>query len=1145
MSSNDKHSPHNHRGISKISNNLIFASVATVGVTAGLTINQVTVSAANEDATITVSQSENSAPMDPNETDQPPSNESEAPATLSDHYTNAQNQVNDANGKADTVNNSLIKLQRLLNNPDLTSQTDWQTTLQNAMNEYQNNATKFSSTTDNTQELINAYQTKINETIKDQPNAVNQVTDTETTGTHLSDYQQLTDSFKKNVTDQLQIVQTNLDNYAVSDQVNQASASLTSAADALNNGLTDSTMTSSDLESLKTTYDAAVTEYNTAVTAYNDKSGSTMATISLDDIPDITQILADIKVKESYAIAVDAHQNVQDKVDPYQDAVKSWQDAVKAYNDALAGLRMPDRADDTDLKAAQKAVEDAANKITEMQENYNTVILNPDNKKIISDYLNVSVNYPTEFEDYTSAQDDYDKKLDALKKAEDALSVVPADKELAIKYAQEQVEKCKNDLTTAEETMKAAEQVVTNISAPYKLKYDDLLQAEQDVIQPYNSALVDLQDKLATWQAAYGEYNKKVISASNSEQTLPDFDKLQESVDTAQTEVEKTLGEIGSSQSEYKLALDSYQTALDNDNLDIKSIDGTLPDLSALQKELTEKFTQNTDVMNATPKLLAFINAEFQLQQRIVQINNIVLAINSDQEMLKTIYNAAYQGDSWSVLTSKFKSIGNDLAEKTINYETAVNGEGLSYADLVKNLEDARADYDTSDITYTYPNVADVNEQYETFNTHFTNFKTSYNSLLEFLAKSAPNEEYNAAAVENMKDGTKLSTDGVSTNIEDIEDGTSNININTYLGKDLDYFVGRSNIDLYSDKFGDYGYNSVLKIEQEDKISAESAAGTKYYSVSPDRLAELSVILHGMIVSSFEKDGITYHLTGLKVPGTGTGSEGITDLKVNNLSEIYSFTSLDPIKEIMSMFTGINVNVNANTMFLFFYTASPQKGSEDTTNLTDEDTLPKLKSFSTEILDSSGDWNSGSLISGSEITNPTPNKSPDSSGTVTGTYSGGETIDNSFDVLTIKQAPTITLNEVKGTPDPGNPGTTDPSDPGTPDPGNPGTTDPSDPGTSNPGNPDTTNTNDPGPDGTVQVPSNNNGAGYNDIVYVPKTGQFYDSTDKISHNDQNNLNKTAKTLPQMGQKSKGIWALLGSLLLAISGLSLINFKKKE
>ncbi|WP_125713625.1 hypothetical protein [Companilactobacillus kedongensis] len=1149
MSSNDKHSPHQHRGISKISNNLVLASVATVGIAGGLTINQVTVSAetgSTTPETTAVSQPESSDSVDSSETVQPP----DAPTTLSDHYTNAQDQVDNANGKADVVNDSLAKLQELLNDPNLTSQTDWQTTLQNAMSEYQNNAAEFSGTTTKTQELINVYQAKINETIKDQPNAVNQVTDTETTGTQLSDYQQLTDNFKKNVADQLQTVQTNLDNYTVSDQVNQASASLNSAAAALNNGLADSTNTSADLENLKTTYDAAVTEYNTAVTAYNDKSGSTMATISSDDVPDITQILADIKVKESYDTAVDAHSDVQNKVDSYQGTVTSWQDAVKAYNDALNGLKMSDKANDSDLRAAQKAVEDAANKITEMQEKYNTVILDPNNKDIILNYVNLSKIFPNEFESYETAEADHASKVHALETAKNSL-LKAQQKGLEISHYEEQVSLKEADLATAEEVLKAAEQVVNDVSAPYKLKYVDLLQAKQDVIEQYNNALIDLHDKLTAWQTAYGEYNKAVISTSNSEQTLPDFDKLQKAVDTSQAEVEEALGEISSSQSDYKTDLDSYQTALDNGGQNIKAIDDALPDLSALQKELTEQFAQNTEVMNSTPKLLAVINAESQLQQRIVQINNIVLAVNSDQEMLKTIYNAAYQGDTWSILTSEFKAIGDDLISKAADYKAAINGgdNNLSYADLVNTLETAKADYDTSDITYTYPNVTNVNEQYETFNTNFTNFETSYNGLLNFLNNSSPNEKNNADAVKNMKDGSILSTSGVAASVEDSDEGNSQINIYTYLGEDLNYFVGKNNNDLHSYMYEYYKDDDGFLVNEEDKILSTSSTGTEYYSVSQNLLDELRGVLNWMIVHSVEKDGITYHLTGVKVPGAGSN----TDTTVNNLSDIYTFTSLDPVEELMNMFTGISININANTQFLFFYTASPKDGTGDNTNLAGKDTLPGLKTFSTETLDSSGDWHNGSLISGSEIDNPAPNKASNSGGTITGTYSGGETIDNTFDPLTIKQAPTITLNEVKEISNPDNPGTTDPSTPEIPDPDNPGTTDPGEPETPDPENPDTidpsdpetpdpTDTNDPDPDITIQTPSGNEGHGYNDIVYIPETGQFYDSTVKTSRND---LNKTAKVLPQMGQESRGIWALLGSLLLAISSFSLISLKKKE
>ncbi|MFC6322623.1 prolipoprotein diacylglyceryl transferase [Companilactobacillus baiquanensis] len=1151
MLNNGKHPPHESRRSSKISNNLILASMATMGVVAGVTINQETTLAAADDTVgTTITQPDTSISGSENTVEQPveDNTEEDVSATkLSDHYTNAQDQVDDANGKANDVNDSLAKLQELLSSSDLTSQTDWQATLQNALNEYRDNATAFNDTTAKTQELISMYQEKINQTIKDQPNAVDQVTDTKTTGTSLTDYQQLTNDFQKSVSDNLQTVQNNLDSYGASSQFNQVSANLTEAAKALNEGLADPNKTSDDIINLKENYDTAATAYNEAVTTYNNNSGSTMATINFDDNPDITQILSDLKTKEAYDAAVNKHQDVQESVETYEDAVKSWKSAVKAYNDALNSLSMSDITDDNALNEAQKAVEDAADKMTLMQNDYNSNVLNPEKQEIISNYLNAPTDYADEFQNYESAQSNYDGILKKLTGLQKQLSDAQSEGRPTT-YFEGQVATQTEKLNTAEEELNTAKQAVDEIEGPLKLAYDEVMQANKEVLNSYDDALLDLQNKLTTWQNAYKAYSEAIANAP--EQQLPDFEQLRESVDSSQTDVQSALDQINTSQSEYKKALDQYRTMLDNSGLtDLEESNGTLPDLTVLQEELTAEFSQNTAVMDDTPKLIAVINAEFQLQQRIVQINNIILAINSDQEMLKTIYDAAYQGDAWQALTSVFNNIGNDLATKAADYQEAV----MSYKDLVDAFETAKDAYG-ADVSYTYPEVSDVSDQYETFSTDFTNFESSRKDLVKFLAKGLPDKKYNDAAVESMKDGTKLSTNGDTTSLENIEDGGTTLNIYKYFGGYLAFFIGKSiTSGLRENTIGDV---QNIIIEEQAKEPAKSSSGTDYYSLSADKKDELNETLRGMIVPSYEKDGVIYHLTGVMVPGTGLGKVNY----VKNLSDIYVFTSLDPVEELMNMYTGVSVDVRANQELNFYYTASPQKGIEDKTELSDEKTLPALDTFTAETLDATGDLSSSSLAAtGDTIATPDPNEFEVS--TITGQYSGGETIDNAFDPLTIKLAPTITLNEVKETTNPENPDTTDPEEPDVTDPENPGTTDPEEPDTTDPENPDTTNPEEPDVtdpenpgttgidgfdyEGAVNVPSNND-----DIVYIPKTGQIYDSTG-TSRNSQNNLIKTsdnaklAKEFPQTGQESKGIWSLLGSFLLAIFGFSFISSRKRD
>jgi hypothetical protein len=132
--------------------------------------------------------------------------------------------------------------------------------------------------------------------------------------------------------------------------------------------------------------------------------------------------------------------------------------------------------------------------------------------------------------------------------------------------------------------------------------------------------------------------------------------------------------------------------------------------------------------------------------------------------------------------------------------------------------------------------------------------------------------------------------------------------------------------------------------------------------------------------------------------------------------------------------------------------------------------------------------------------------------------------------------------------EPTNPDTPDPEDPENPDipditdPENPDTSDPETPNTNDTDNPEITDSDELNPNDDVNIPSNNNGTVSYEIVYDPQSGRIYDSTTKVSINHQND---SIEKLPQMGQENKGIWALLGSLLLAISSFSFINLKKKD
>ncbi|WP_125640122.1 KxYKxGKxW signal peptide domain-containing protein [Levilactobacillus tangyuanensis] len=1158
-----------HRKMYKVGRGWVIGSIATIGLVAGLSVGQPLTASAAEDPASKIEQPRDNEvkpaaesmtvenePVEPTPGKagvRPGDAATTTPASLTDSYTDAQKQVDVANGKAQAVNDSLAKLQDLLHTSELTTQANWQERLQAALDEYQYNAQAFGETTAQTQALITAYQAKINETIKDPPNAVKQVTDTETISDDLVDYQKLTVNLQKDVAAQVQTVQSNLANYVVSDQVNQASEVLTGAATALNVGLTNPALTSADLIKLKATYDQALTAYNTVVIAYNDKTGAAMAIISADKNPEITQMLADLQVAEAYSRAVKQYQGFQDKAQDYQAAVSDWQQAVSAYNAALDSLTMAPRANETELQAARQAVEAAAKQIVVVQAVYTEVVQDPQNDVIISAYLDVYQTYLDALAAQSSKQVDYDRAKTNLDNATQQLAAAQAAGQVTT-YWEGEVARRSAALAINQGVMDTADQAVADAETAMldpKASFDAMVKREELVIESFNAALNDLKAKLAVWQNAYTAYETAVTQPVSGESNASDLAALATTVLRTQAAVQAALSAITQSQADYQDALTAYQAALDKSGrTTVKATDGTLPDLASLQTDLSKKIEENDAVLAATPKLLAVIAAQTALQQRSNQINQIVLAINTDQAMLKTIYEAAYTGNIWTVLTDSFQTIGTDLASKATDYQLAINGDDqlASYADLIATLKAANADYGNTDDAYSYPTNDDVTAQYLRFGTSWTSFEPAYQEFLDFLAKSAPTEENNAAVVARMKDGDYLSTNGVhsASEGEEQELGTSHVNISTRYAQRLDDFLGRTVTDWQATTEVQMTRWNLTKflIYLTDTTPAKSATGSNYLIVSETRKAEFAELLKGMIQPFFVADGTVYHLTALGVPGAGV--DGNDKQQLDSLQDVYTFASFDPVGEVMKMFTGMSYNTLVNTSFYFLYTASPQPGVDDRTNLADQATLPDLLPFAEDNLASSGSWRTGSLTAGGTLAAPEPNQVVDSGGTVTGRYVGGETIDNSFSALAVKQAPTISLNQVNETPT-GNPGTVDPG-PGTtapgsesPEPGGdqaPGTepgqptTLPTDP--DNPGGGDRLgSTTEPGPAGKTfkwRV------AQVSDDRLNVRLDNRQPTADRALARDHS----AAATLPQTGDRSQGILGLIGSLLLALASGSFIK-----
>lgn len=1063
---------------------------------------------------------------------------------LEDTYDNAQQQVNEANGQSQAVNDSQAKLQALLDQSDLTSQEDWQATLQAALDDYQKNASGFDEAATKAQALIATYQDKITDTTKEQDNAVKTVTNPD--GKTLGDYQNAVNDFKASVDEQVATVQTNLANYTVSVQVNQSSIDLTTAADELNAGLQQPTLSSEALMELKATYDQAIAGYNEAVITYNTQMETALATIQSEDLPDLTQLLADRQVQVAYNSALEKFQAVQQDIEAYQEAITVWQTAVEAYNTALETLRETGdlTADDTELLAAQSVVEAAVKRITTTQAAYTDFMAQPENQAIISAYLDVEKNYADEFLAYETAQSEYTFWQAKLEVAQKQLRDAQEAGRPTI-AAEEAIANAEDKLQVTAEDVKSTQEIVETIAAPINADYAAFLQKKQAVSQPVDQALAEFQTALTSWQEAYKTYHDAITGAV---QKLPDFESLDATVQEAQSEMTTAFATLTNSQADYQKALTAYQSALTESGRTTNAMTGELPDLAELQNGLNNEMTQNEKVMTAMPDYLTMRQAEAQLQQRVGQLNQIIAAINADQEMLKTLYATAEQGNVWTVLTPYFQAVGDDLIEKSVDYQLAISGgdRALSYDTLVDNLKNAQADYDAEADPATYP---EVTAQYQKFEADFTTFKAAYQEFLKELAKSEPNPAANAVAAGSMKNGANLSTDGVPTDITYFDEGTTTINIYRYVGSDLTYFVGRgvgnSESNLREDRYGNVPF---VLIGETDKTETTSASGTPYKIVSPEALAKLASTLEGVVQPFVVKNGITYHLAGVHVSGAGN-DEISRSQSIQTRDEIYTFTSLDPIGEFMAMFSGVSVNVNANHNFDFLYTALPQEN----TKLFSEETLPSLN------LLEGAEFVGGEpvkLTADSEVPQAlAPNEADNM---VTGEYPGGETVAMDFTVtLTSTLAPTITLNHIRETP-------TEPT-------GN------------NPGLPDSEN-----PETDEQIPQI--GAGDDGVtspnkvkttLQTPKPGQPTSQHGKTSHPttlttgedetaDQLNasvivsdgietaaalvktkgdrpskVTTSQAVLPQTNEQSHGFLALIGSLLLALSGLSIFKESRRK
>lgn len=1083
-----------HYKMYKVGKNWAVGLIAGVAVTVGLGMGQAMPAAAATNDPPQAKLAENGADKvapatvpEATDTNEEPA-EPVAESKLEDTYDDAQTQVDEANGKSAAVNESQERLQELLDQADLTSQADWQTQLQDALDKYQQDANGFNDAATKAQELIAAYQAKINATIKDQPNAVKEVTHPD--GTTGSDYQQAVTDFQAGVTKQVKAVQDSIANYDVSVQVNRVSADLTDAADELTDALKDLTITDENLQDLKGRYDQAITAYNSAVAAYNEQTGGDIAVIKLEDIADWEQLLADRQVQRAYAAANARYGDVSKAITAYQEALDDSQKAIKDYNAALRELSKT--VDSTDLKTKQQAIVDAIDQVAKAQNDYKDFVNSEANQQIIQAYLTA-------------------------------------------------INEQSPDLAT------------------YQAAYEQLNTDKEAIVSAANEALANLQGQLADWQKTYQAYLDAVIAAET--QSLPDFGNLAKAVKDQQTAVATAIDGLMTSQDAYQAALTAYQTALTASGQATQASDNKLPDLSALRQSL--------EANRASLAVAETLAADFRLQQRLARLNTIIDVINGEQAMLKTLYNAAFKADTWSVLTQSFSAIGDDLTNQATDFAQAINGGNgeSSYADLLAASSGGDA----------YPAAKDVDAQYQSFAGKLTAFKETYDKFVAELAVSAPDEANNQAIAESMRDPKRLSTNGWTTGVEDGSDFSydcdSTISLRFYFGDNLDYFLNpardhqlifQSYQDILFVNNSDSGSND-LEFKFREGESAENGDVPLYAVFSSEKRAEIEAVLRN--VGPYRKnpynkeDNQTYYLTGFWSSGqakdeSGDWSEQSFPRGKAERQDFYVFTSLDPIAEFMDLLTGTTPDTTYNQHYYFMYTASPKI----TTNFIDDDALPEVAKLTAEI--STPD----ELKTADAPTISAPNKVEQ--GMIT--LPGGAQVETEFSTLTLPQAPTVTLNHIQEpATNPGTPGVT-PTDPGdtqseNPDAGQPDVTPPS--ATADEGTPATTPIKAPGNDavanGKVQklglkaagVKVHQQATSGSDQPVT--TGWAGDQqAGRMAANDVRSAgtadalatkasNSAATSLPQTDEQRSGLAAWIGSWLLALTGVSLIKRRKKQ
>lgn len=542
-----------------------------------------------------------------------------------------------------------------------------------------------------------------------------------------------------------------------------------------------------------------------------------------------------------------------------------------------------------------------------------------------------------------------------------------------------------------------------------------------------NEAIKALNESVATYQDVYEAYQEAVDTQAKIAVNEPvDLTTPQQAVLDAQTKLTTSVAKLQESQMAYQTALANYQASLDEAQVDLKASDSMLSDLTELNDGLTEQFNANEAVMAIASKLPAVKQTETKLQQRINQINGLSIGINHNQEVWQAISDAAAATNTWAHIATSLQTIGDNALAATERYKAAIVGTDAvsSYEALVADYERALTDYNeiaTSPLKNSYAAPDQLATNLKTFSDEMATFDEAFQNLLTSIASNVPNEVNNEQAKESMQTIENLSTDGsFSGTIVGIRRFAPIVV--WYEGLNLSGFINNDDVIDLNEEGGLelptlYPKDLTLVNEAGEPTTKEEVVeGQKYYlQVSDSVLGELEVALRRNLPAAYVgENGKLYRLTGLIVPGNMYAKDGspIDQLAApTDLSDFYTFTTTDPISELMGMFKGFSTYAQNQPSFKFYYVADDQNvkqvtDSTGTTKNISKITLPSVETIQ-DLTNTETDLAVATKGGLPIVSAPNEVEVPTAM-----TYLSGAQISTDLTLGQIDQAPILTLNKV-------------------------------------------------------------------------------------------------------------------------------------